>query len=199
MVSRATPALRPKARSARSAKAPAGPPTAIALVDDPFEPGKKLGVVVSLRHDVLRQWHSRQAIDDAQFAAGRWFQGLFERAEIGGAGAIQYDKPKVDGGYPVDPLSEKVMRARQDLNRIAAALGAIDYPLVCRVIGEGAAIDLEARSGAWGEDRPERYIARRVRQALTVLAGSRGAEGPATARIRGWRAEDPTPSATGSS
>lgn len=159
-----------------------------ATVDDPYEAGARLAVVINLRHDVLTQWHARKAIDDAELAAGRRFQSLYERAEIGAAGAIRYDKPKVDGGYPVDPLSEKVMQARRDLNRIAALLGMIDYPLLCRVVGEGVTVAIEARG--WDGERPERYVARRVRQALKVLAEDSGAEGPpkGSLPIRSWRA-----------
>lgn len=162
---------------------------AAATVDDPLEKGAKLGVVVNIRHDVLRQWHSRKAIDDAQFAAGRWFQALWEKAEIGGAGSMRYDRPRVDGGFPVDPLTEQVMQARLDLNGIAALLGMIDYPLMGRIVGQGVAVEAEARTGSWGDDRPERYVGRRVRQALTALAEHRGTKGPDKARTRGWREE----------
>jgi hypothetical protein len=165
--------------------APTG--TALVKVEDPYEKGQSLGVVVTLRHDVLRQWHSREAIDDAQFHAGRWFQALWDRAEIGGAGAIDYSKPKVDGGYPVDPLTEKAMQARKDLNGVAAVLGMIDYPLVSRIVGQGVAIDVEAQSGAWGDSDGARYVAKRVKDALKALAEHRGAKGPARAKVRGWR------------
>ena len=142
-------------------------------VDDPYEPGAKRDVIVNLRHDVLLGWHARKSIDDAEFSAGRWFQAIFDRAQIGTLGAIRYDKPKVDGGYPVDPMTEKVLQAQDDLSEIAAVLGIIDYPLMCRIVGQGVTPEIEAKSGHWGSDRPERYVRRRVRDALKTLAEKR--------------------------
>lgn len=177
---------RVSAKRRRRAAQPA-PLTAIVSVPDPFEPGAALGVVVSLRLDVLRQWHARKAIDDAQFAAGRWFQGLYERAEIGGAGALRYDKPKVDGGFPVDPLTEKVVQATADLRALHPVLGTIDYPLVCRIVGQGVSLEEQARHTGWNGCDAVRYIAKRVKDALTVLADHRGAVGPQRSAVRSWR------------
>jgi hypothetical protein len=130
-------------------------------------------------------------VSDAQMSAGRRFQALYARAEIGGGGAIRYDKPKVDGGFPMDPLTEDVMQARQELSGIAGVLGQIDYPLVSRIVGDGRTLEAEAATGAWPGEKPEKYVGRRVRDALEALAYHWGATGRARAPICGVRLPAP--------
>lgn len=146
-----------------------------ATVDDPYEKGLKLNVAINVRHDVLIHWHSRKMIDAAQFEAGRRFQRIWERAEIGAPGAIRYDKPHVDGGFPIDPLTDQVIEARREMIELRSYLGEYDYGLACRIIGQGQSFD------------KSRYIGQRVRDALTALAGFWGTTGPARARIRAER------------
>jgi hypothetical protein len=113
-------------------------------------------------------------IDDAEFAAGRWFQKLWEQAEIGTLGAMRYDKPMVDGGKIGDPLNDQVLEAHGALSRVAAVLGIIDYPLMCRVVGQGHTIEVEART-YWNDNRL--YVGARIRDALKVLANECGTGG----------------------
>src|SRR5215207_9848781 len=172
-------ALRSRVAAPTRGKSPAGVPKpgpgydgrlqeGIARVDDPFEPGAKRAVVVNL-HDVLIQWRARRAIDESQFEAGRWFQALYKRAMIGAVGAIQYDKTRVDGGYPMDPLSAQVMEASEELQAIAVL---------------GAEVPLAEEALRWDGDRPERYVARRLRTALHAIADHRGTTGPQRAKMR---------------
>jgi hypothetical protein len=164
-----------------------------AVVDDPYERGKKLEVVINLRHDVLTHWRARGTIDDAEYTAGRDFQKNYEAAEIGAAGAMRYDKPRVDGGYPLDPLTEKVLQASQELCELALVLGQIDYALVSRVIGQGVTVEAEVREHDWGSnvERARHYVATRVRHALRTLAEHKSATGRERSTIRSWR--DPVP------
>src|SRR5215207_629781 len=190
-------ALRSRVAAPTRGKSPAGVPKpgpgydgrlqeGIARVDDPFEPGAKRAVVVNL-HDVLIQWRARRAIDESQFEAGRWFQALYKRAMIGAVGALQYDKTRVDGGYPMDPLSAQVMEASEELQTIAVLVGVlIDFPLLCRVLG--AEVPLAEEAKRWDGESPERYVARRLRTALHTIADHRGATGPQRAKMRAWRA-----------
>ena len=54
-------------------------------VDDPLalEPGEKIVALRSIRNDPLGRLHSHHQLDEAQFRAGRAFQGDWERAERG--------------------------------------------------------------------------------------------------------------------
>ena len=108
---------------------------------------------------------------------------LSRRARAGGPAAIDLSKSKVDGGFPVDPLTDAVAAARRELNTLAGALGKIDFPLLTRIVGEG--LSLEAEASRWGERDPERYVARRVRDALATLALHWGTTGPERRRVRG--------------
>jgi hypothetical protein len=145
-------------------------------VSDPFEPGRKIAATINIRHDVITHWWARGKIDTAQMTAGRRFQQLWQDAEIGGPALIDPSKTRVDGGFPVDPLTDAVVLARRELNALAGTLGKIDFPLLTRIVGQGLGIETEA--ARWGGRHPERYVARRVRDALTTLAMHWGATGP---------------------
>src|SRR6516164_11558901 len=96
--------------------------TAEILVDDPYEPGAKILATRQLRHDQLAWLHSHGQIDEAQFKAGRAYQGDYERAERG-ARAIDPTKENVDGGLAIDPLPLSQMAARNKLVSIEKILG----------------------------------------------------------------------------
>ncbi len=151
-------------------------------VPDPFDPGHKIAVTINARHDVITHWWARGKIDAAQMTAGRRFQRLWQKAEIGGPAAIDLSKTRVDGGFPVDPLTDAVVAGRRELDALAGALGKIDFPLLTRIVGQG--LSLEAEAPRWGGRDPERYIARRVRDALATLASYWGATGPEKGRVR---------------
>jgi hypothetical protein len=152
-------------------------------VPDPYDPERRITITINARHDVITHWWTRGKIDAAQMAAGRRFQRLWQKAEIGGPAAIDLSKSKVDGGFPVDPLTDAVAAARRELSTLAGALGKIDFPLLTRIVGEG--LSLEAEASRWGGRDPERYIARRVRDALATLALHWGTTGPERRRVRG--------------
>src|ERR1700751_3976779 len=65
-------------------------------IDDPLEPGAKLMVMRSTRHDTLANLHAREQIDEAQYQGGRSFQQDVETAERGPK-AIDFTKEAVDG------------------------------------------------------------------------------------------------------
>lgn len=155
-------------------------------VPDPYEPHKSLKVAVNVRHDPLIHWKARSQIDEAEYHAGRKFQAIFAKAEIGGPAAIDYTKPLVDGGYPVDPLTDDVVQAGNTLLELRVVLGYTDYLLLVRVLCLGKPIQEEAL--AWGGKEPERYIARRVRDGLASLAGHWGTTARDRSTIRVLRA-----------
>jgi hypothetical protein len=149
-------------------------------VPDPYEAGHKIAATINARHDVITHWWARGKIDAAQMAVGRRFQRLWQKAEIGGPAAIDLSKTRVDGGFPVDPLTDAVVSARRELNALAGALGKIDFPLLTRIVGQGLSVETEALR--WGGRDPERYVARRVRDTLAALALHWSASGRRKAR-----------------
>ena len=161
-----------------------------AVVDDPLTPARKTHVQINLRHDVLTHWHARGLIDAAQFAAGRRFQSLWYRSEIGAGAAIRLDRPRVDGGMRPDPITERAIEARNQLSALAGVLGMIDYPLMTRVVGQGRPIEEEGASGASGTREPQLYIGRRLRDALLVLADHWGARGRDRVPMRAERLDE---------
>lgn len=158
----------------------------IVKVPDPYEPGATRENL--RRSELLVHWHTRRQIDDAQKAAGEWLQRLHARAQLRSPSCIDYSRPLVDGGRLQEPLTDAVMLARRELMLVATTLGMIDYPLTIRVICEGVAIEAEA--SRWPGERPERYVARRVRDALATLADSHGAKGKERGTIRAERMDD---------
>jgi hypothetical protein len=156
-------------------------------VDDPYERGSSIVVAFNRRHDVLTHWHARHTIDDAQCAAGRKFQAIWHRAEVGGPGAIDYGKPRVDGGAPGDVFTDTMIAANQELGALGLVIGRMDLNLMCDVIGQGIPVEnTGAARGLIGKE-PGAYVARRVRDALSVLALHWGTTGRATGRILGCR------------
>jgi hypothetical protein len=149
-------------------------------VPDPYERGAVLSV--RKRIDILTHWSTRRQIDDAQRVAGEWLQGLHEKAQLRSPSCIDYGKPLVDGGRMQEPLTDHVLRARRELIIVAGVVGTTDYRLLLRVVCEGVSLDQIAEE--WGGREPARYIARRVKDALTALAQWRGAQGKERSIIR---------------
>lgn len=117
------------------------------MVDDPYERGAKLAVVVNVReHTISRLAHGGQ-ISESQRIAAEMFRANYERAGIGGATAIDYTKERVDGGLPAEPLSEGVQRATQWLNDVArhSGCGQTGYAVLVALCGEGKGIEETAK------------------------------------------------------
>jgi len=157
-------------------------------------------VARNVRHDVLEYEFACKRINEVERAAGDRLAALIATAGIGGARAISYEKPKVDGGLPGDPLTDDVMAAHQRLSDIRAKIGEADYVLLVMTIGEGKTI--KAIAEAWYTDRSYRpdgrsaaaYIACRFRDALASLArimGIAAARGPAEQPTKVWRGHTP--------
>src|SRR5215510_2842401 len=88
-----------------------------ALVDDPYpvNPGDKIMVLRSTRHDVLADLKSRNLIDDCDLAAGRHWQMAYEMAGIGGVRAIDPGKEAVDGGELPEVLTDVQINGMKEL------------------------------------------------------------------------------------
>lgn len=156
----------------RLAAVPAGIPTSIVVVDDPYGGrGEKIKVVQAIRDDPLAAMRAARQVDQAQYTAGRHWQAAYELSEIGGARAIDPTKEAVDGGAGFrDPISDKVSRAYQDLARGARALGMEGEVIIRDVLGSGMTIVLAATKRGLFTEPERKYLGRRFRECLETLA-----------------------------
>lgn len=155
------------------------------MIQDPFEPSKQLKVMKNTRVHPIDNMEARGTINAAQKAAGDRFLGLFDRAEIGGARAIDYSKVKVDVSYSHRGIAPGVAEAVQELNQIRQHLGARYYKLLCSVVGDRITVYDLARA----RDKAERptsatlcYFTAALRLALDDLTefwdGAMGSHAP---------------------
>lgn len=100
-------------------------------VDNPYahaaDAPDKIIVMRSLRGDPLGwMYHHRQIkLDDALYLAGRRWQTLYERSEIGGIRAFDPTKVSVDGRGPRnDPITDGHRRAVESLQRAEKVIRA---------------------------------------------------------------------------
>jgi hypothetical protein len=101
---------------------------------------RKITAMVNVRESAIATLAARRAINDAQVAAANRFRSLWEKMGGTGAGAIDYSREHVDGGYTRDPISQAQMTAGKELARCRALLGRRTYTLVVAVCGEGFAL-----------------------------------------------------------
>lgn len=141
------------------------------LVDDPLERGAKRQILRSVRDDPLAGMYSRSQIDDAQFRAGRMWQGCYESASIGSIQAIDPTKEAVDGGRMRDMLTDRQSRAMAELRGADRALGLEGAALIRDVLGvERLAISAAAAKRGCTSQAEVKYIGRRFRESLETLA-----------------------------
>jgi hypothetical protein len=141
------------------------------VVDDPMEPGSKLTVLRSLRHDPLAAMHDAKQLDDAQFMAGRHWQRNRELAEVGGTKAIDPTKEAVGGGkIPEARISDAQIKAFKEMSAALRALGMEGSALIEQFLGRGLGVrDIADQWGA-KTDRERGYIGFRLRECLDTLA-----------------------------
>lgn len=108
---------------------------------------KQISAVINTRQSAVTMLYSRGRLDPAQLAAANRFGALWETMGGKGAGAIDYGKEPVDGGQRSDPITERQLMAADELRRARRRLRDPDrYQLVCRICGEGYALDELGRS-----------------------------------------------------
>jgi len=172
------------------------------MVRSPMQTGEGLGVQVekvakNIRHDVLEYEFACKRIDEAQKIAGDRLLALIHRAGIGGAQAIDYQTPKVDGGGKADTLTNAVADAHKRLAYIRRELKG-DYLLLEMAIGGNRSIKDIAREWRTRQDRyrpsaqnAEIYIAQRFRDALDELVGVFGIARGKQSDVRVWKDHTP--------
>lgn len=163
------------------------------MIDDPLEPGQRYPAAVNVRESSIDHMYSRGRIDAAQNEAGQRFRKLWERAAVGRSQAMDPTKETVDGGGFVDPISDDLLKASIELNRVMSELGPIGSKLLISIVGEGrlvqdAAKDWSRAGGVVRGDRAEGYIAGRMVEALDQLVSLWKLESDPIAR------RDPEPS-----
>jgi hypothetical protein len=141
---------------------------------DPLEPGQRYTAVVNVRESSIDHMHSRGRINNAQNEAGQRFRRLWEKAAVGRNQAMDTTKEFVDGGGMIDPISDDLVKASIELNRVMSRVGHIGSRLLMSIVGEGARIEDAAKewSRAGGPvkgERAEGYVTGRMIEALDDL------------------------------
>lgn len=160
-----------KVHDRRSQDLPRNAQVAAIEVDDPLalEPGDKIVTLRSIRNDPLARLHTHRQIDEAQYQAGRAFQGDWEKAERGPS-AVDTTRDYVDGGRMREPITEAQRKAILRLNRCERELGADGSALIHDVLIQGMTMDqVGERRGLRGQ-RWNDYFSRRLRESLDRLA-----------------------------
>lgn len=140
-------------------------------VDDPYEAGGRVLAMRQLRDDPLARLHIRQQIEDADYLAGRKWQALYERAELGRFNGMDLTRPFVDGGRgPSDGITDERLRAAKELARLDRALGVEGCALVRDVLAHHRFMDEVARRRGLGTQRDNDYLSRRFRECLATLS-----------------------------
>jgi hypothetical protein len=139
-------------------------------VDDPYEPGGKIVVLRSTRHDPLAEMQAKGQIDQCDYVAGRHWQAAWENAEIGGVRAIDPGREMVDGGRLPELLTDTQRRAAQDLSAARGALGHEGHALICDVLGRGMSITQAACNRGLVSEVDRKYTGKRFRECLSTLA-----------------------------
>jgi hypothetical protein len=141
-------------------------------VDDPLaiNPGDKIVVLRSTRHDPLFDMKAKKQIDQCDYVAGRHWQAAYENAEIGAVRAIDPSKEAVDGGRLPEVLTDTQRKAMWDIRAARDALGAEGNQLIVDILGKGWSIGQAACERGRLSDDDRRYVGRRFRECLHTLA-----------------------------
>lgn len=136
----------------------------------PLRP-ERITVTRTLRDDPLARLHSRGQIPDPDYLAGRKWQALHERAELGKVSGVDMTRQAVDAAraMPVGVTDDR-LRAAKELARLDLALGKEGCAIVRDVLAYRRFIDEVARRRGL-EGRSDRdYLGRRFRECLATLS-----------------------------
>ncbi len=143
-------------------------------VTDPYSTAlrpERITVTRTLRDDPLARLHARRQIADADYLAGRKWQALYERAELGRLMGVDMFRESVDAApaIPAGTTDER-LRAARELARLDRALGIEGCAIVRDVLAFRRFIDEVARRRGL-EGRGDRdYLGRRFRECLATLS-----------------------------
>lgn len=138
-------------------------------VADPWVPDDKITVLRQLRNDPLARLHTHGQIDEAQYQAGRAYQGDWETAERG-ARAIDPTREAVDGGRLAEPITEAQAKARKRLVAVKSSLGRKLHSVAHAFLIDGGTTEAIAYALNRPGHRWSNYYGKMIRDALDVLA-----------------------------
>jgi hypothetical protein len=142
----------------------------LAEVDDPYEPGGRIVVLRSTRHDQLADMLARSQIDQCDYSAGRHWQAAWENAEIGGVRAIDPSKEAVDGGRLPEVLTDRQRDAMYELKACRGVLGLWGDELIRDVLGRAMSLHQASASRGLTGEKNRKYVGQRFRECLSTLA-----------------------------
>jgi hypothetical protein len=131
--------------------------------------------VVSLREDPVGRMAKRGQLGDrderqVRVRASRYYEGLYARAEIGGARGIDPSKDFVDGGTFIMPDTDTRLAAQRLLCDLDAALGGVGVEIIRAVLIYKWTLLMFAESKGGGHWRQVAYHGDRFKAALDAIA-----------------------------
>lgn len=106
----------------------------------------KIKATINVKESAIITLATRKHIDESQLAAANKFRSLWEAMGGAGAGSFDYSREHVDGGGAPEPLTERQIRAGQELKRCRDTLGVRAYDIMVKVAGEGHAVQELAKT-----------------------------------------------------
>lgn len=100
---------------------------------------RKIDAVKNIRESAIETLYARGRLDLAQKQAADRFRRIWEACG-GTIAAMDYGREPVDGGGFVDPITERLVKAGRELKDCRDLLGARLFSLVCKVCGQGLAL-----------------------------------------------------------
>lgn len=145
-----------------------------AEVENPYDKGKFETVVRNIRESSLSTMFARKQIDEAQLRAGEWVRSKIEKSRMS-SGAIDPSYEPVDTSGHADPIPDRVIMASQAIAKARIHVGAVSWPLIELVCGQGHTIN-EAANRRYGlaTEAQVKYTGRLLRETLDVLAAYLG-------------------------
>lgn len=138
-------------------------------VEDPYDK-TRLSVVRNIRESSLTAMRARGHIDDAQLKAGEWFRAKYEKMRMGSMAIDPSYEPVDTSGY-TDPMPDRILIAGQDLARAKTRLGALGWPVVAEVCGQGFTIaEVANRRYGAATEAQRKFMGLLLRESLDVLA-----------------------------
>ncbi len=133
-------------------------------------PGDTIITFRSLRSDPIAEIHARGGITDIQYDAGRGYQRLYERSQIGSVQAMDLTKPYIDGGGIGESNTDDQLRVYEILKGVNSALGKRAAALLHDVLVlELIVRDAAAKRGLFS-DRQINYLGKCLADALDDVA-----------------------------
>jgi hypothetical protein len=107
----------------------------------PDKPLATIEVIVNIKESPVEWMYRRGKIDETTKLAADRFRAIYERAEVGSAPGVDYQRPKVDGGQIARAgVTDAVADAHKQLASIRRALGGRLYSYLCMIAGEGLSV-----------------------------------------------------------